>query len=197
MELEDIRAARQGDHGALERLAESKALSRGRLFAPQRWAILEPAFGERQGDRPFREAWRELVASNLVPALAELDGAPPDRLYWKLRARLRAEVERDLLGMSADELVRHPVEPLPDGETWEEEEGPKRRLDPALVFDPWLQIDQRIDLELALRELDPQTRRALELHAWDGLNLREAARKVGITYPALKQRLYRLRKRWG
>lgn len=103
---------------ALQRLAAY--FTRGRVFHPRRWRLLEPAFTAycREAEQSPAEAWDSLVMAALLMASASLpDDVPLGELYDYLRREVRAEIERALLdGQTLAEYMYRPEAAWPESE---------------------------------------------------------------------------------
>ena len=176
---------------ALDRLAAAPYFSRRAVFHPARWQFLEERFVERKGDLPWDAAWTELVRPNLLMAIRSLDEDEEiESLYAEIRKRVRASIESDLLNTTVNELCRHPTHP------WPEEDTPEaKRLEEQLRMEWVARLDNQIAIQQVLAELDPSTRRALFMHAYGNLTLKDAALLNNLSPGALRLRLHRLRQK--
>lgn len=174
---------------ALDRLAAAPYFSRRAIVHPGMWQFLEDAFVARKGDRSWDAAWTELVKPNLLMAIRSLDEDEEiESLYAEIRKRVRASIQSDLLNTTVSELCRHPTHP------WPEEDTPEaKRLEEQLRMEWVTQLENQIAIQQVLAELDPSTRRALFMHAYGNLTLKEAALLNNLSPPALRKRLQRLR----
>ena len=150
-------ATEQERAAALDRLAEY--FTRGVLFHPARWRLLEPAFIDyyREAEQTPEEAWRSLVMAGVLLAIGGLeDDIQVGGLIGRLRAAVRVEVERALL--NGETLAAHGARPEM---AWPENEEAVR-LAPALGRAAELTLDQ-VQLLASLRPaLENLTQRELE-----------------------------------
>lgn len=144
------------------------------LFHQQADAVL--AYAIRRSDADTAE---EVVAETFAVAWRRLDVVPDPALPWLLgvarrllanerRSRSRAEA-------LALRLVREPV---------------------ASSDDPADEVDARLSAQAALERLRPAESEVLELLAWEGLSVAQAAEVLGCSRAAVAVRMYRARRRF-
>jgi len=166
---------------AAERLAR-RHITRRAVFHPLRWSLLESAFNERRGDGRFEDAWAEVAA----PAMFDGFGAiPPDtplgQVWPEFRRRLRASIERDLLGQTLD---RKAVDSLSEAR---ELPTPEALIEAAHL---------RLDDLAAFQRLDPADQDLLrEYHSGSNAERKAMAERMGIPPASLRQRVSRATRR--
>lgn len=119
---------------------------------------------------------QDLVAEAFVKAFLTLPEEIPSFRYWLLRVckNLWIDELRRLQHLSSDE----PLQYMSD------------HITPESIY---LQEERRRCLWAALASLAPQDRELVTLHYFSGLPLYEIALLMGKSYPAVRQRLSRLR----
>ena len=167
---------------AARRLARHH-MTRGAIFHAYRWSFLESAFNTRRDGRDFKAAWAELAAPAILLSFKAIPGDTPLTEIWReLRRRVRAEIERDLLGRTLDSKTEGPI--AGDAE-------------PAAPQELMHAVDLRLDDLAALQRLEPAERDLLIAYKSVGSAGRKAlAKRLDISSDTLRQRASRyLRKR--
>lgn len=126
-----------------------------------------------------REAAEDLAADAFVKAYLSLPDEIPSFQYWLFR------VCRNLWIDSVRKRKRAAA--IPDGllETIPDERSPEAE---------YLKSERYRALWRAISSLPPMDREIVTLHYFSGLPLQEIAGIAGKSYPAVRQRLHRLRK---
>lgn len=119
---------------------------------------------------------QDLASDAFVKAYLSLPNNVPSFRYWLLR--VCKNLWFDHLRKHKWEAAPEPLEYMTDGTT------PESR---------YLQNEQKRCLWNCISQLPPQDRELLVLHYVSGLTLQEAARLLGCSYPAARQRMVRLR----
>jgi RNA polymerase sigma-70 factor (ECF subfamily) len=134
------------------------------------------AYALRRSDR---ETALEVVSETFLVAWRRFDDVPEDALPWLIGVarrvmanRWRSDARRSTLG----EELRTSLSRASDG-------------------DPAEEVTARAAVLDALGRLTPAEREALTLHAWEGLDGRQAAEALGCTRTAYALRLHRARRR--
>jgi RNA polymerase sigma-70 factor, ECF subfamily len=144
------------------------------LFHQHADAVL--AYAARRSDSDTAE---EIVAETFAVAWRRIDVVPDPALPWLLGVarRVLANQRRSQCRAAALalRLVREPVESSDD---------------PADV------VDARMSMQFALDGLLPAEREALQLLAWEGLPVAQAAEALGCSRVAITLRLHRARRRF-
>jgi hypothetical protein len=140
----------------------------------QRWNRVRPAYEAycREHGLTFGEAWEQLT----VPLVCDLalrlpKGLTLGEMWWHLARELRKEVERELLGRTANQL------------------DPLDQLGVADAMVPDEVADIRLDVWLALQQLDPDDRALLvEVYVHER-PYRDLATKYGVSERTLRRRV--------
>ncbi|MBR2420958.1 MAG: RNA polymerase sigma factor [Oscillospiraceae bacterium] len=119
---------------------------------------------------------QDLASDAFVKAYLSLPNSVPSFRYWLLRVCKNLWI--DHLRKRKWETSGEPLEHMSDGSTPESK---------------YLQDEQKRCLWQCLSELSPQDRELVTLHYISGLGLQEAARLLGCSYAAARQRMVRLR----
>lgn len=119
---------------------------------------------------------QDLASDAFVKAYLSLPNNVPSFRYWLLRVCKNLWI--DHLRKHKWETSPEPLEHMTDGAT------PESR---------YLQNEQKRCLWNCISQLPPQDRELLVLHYVSGLGLQEAARLLGCSYAAVRQRMVRLR----
>jgi RNA polymerase sigma factor (sigma-70 family) len=142
-----------------------------------RWSVVRPAFVAycREHGLSPEQAWEQLVVP-IVYDVAHRDSvrhAPLDAVRQVLAREVRKEVERELLGRTADEKDPADVRYEPDPDVPEE----------------WAAL--RLDVVLELARLDPLDRLILVKHYVEGCDYRTLAEELGMSEGAVRVRAHR------
>ncbi len=186
-----VAGRRPGHKGAaMDRLARAY-FTKGALFHPARWRLLERPYQD------YREVygadpWHHLVVSALAmvcPSIA--DDQPLDGLYQWLRNEARKDIERALL----------------DGETLDQRQGRQGRVVLWLPDTPEVvakeaevaaelaqMVDLRLEVQDILSKLSPGDRQIVESVA-EGYTLVDLAATWQVTPGALRVRWHRLKQK--
>ena len=143
----------------------------------KRWeAVVEPRLERAAAKRglPAKWVWHEVAKSAVGTALAECRGVPPHEHRIAVAKRARRYIEEEL-GVS-DKCY----------------EVPPHKLAPPEVNDPLSRAVERVDLEMALAQLDECERTIVTMRA-DGYTLAEIAARVGLSMDAVRRRWLRAR----
>jgi len=172
----------EGDEEALQRLATSKLLTRGRVFHHMRWlGDIAYAFNEYKEDRSWEESWKEQVLPALFIAIKDI----PDDLdifdvYRHLRRETCKGIEKSLLGGRTLDTIS-------------EEALPQDEEAPALEQEYELQsLFEALDLR---QKIGPVSADDLELLECEYGEIQTLAKQRGRTPAALWKERERLRKR--
>ena len=163
---------------AAQRLA-SRYVTRRAIFYPNRWPFVKNEFNARRDGRDFEVAWAELAAPAIILAFETIPGDTPlDEVWRKLRCRVRAEIERDLLSRTVDRKTEVPI--AGDAEPTAPQE---------LMYAGELKLD---DLA-ALQHLEPAEKDLLiEYYGVGSAGRKALAKRLGVSYDSLRQRASRL-----
>jgi RNA polymerase sigma factor (sigma-70 family) len=142
-----------------------------------RWSVVRPAFVAycREHGLSPEQAWEQLVVP-IVYDVAHRDSvrhAPLDAVRQVLAREVRKEVERELLGRTADEKDPADVRYEPDPDVPEE----------------WAAL--RLDVLLELARLDPLDQLILVKHYVEGCDYRTLADELGMSEGAVRVRAHR------
>ena len=175
--LANPKAADARRMAAARRLARHY-VTRGAIFHANRWSSLESEFNERRDGRDFKAAWVELAAPAILLAFEAIPGDTPLAEVWReLRRRVRAEIERDLLGRTLDSRTQDSI--VGDAE-------------PAALQELMHAVDLRLDDLVALQVLEPAERDLLIAYkSVDSAGHIALARRLGISNGTLRQRASR------
>lgn len=119
---------------------------------------------------------QDIASDAFVKAYLSLPKEVPSFRYWLLRVCRNLWI--DYLRKHRKEQPEETAAHLTDGST------------PESLF---LQKERSAYLWKAISELAPPDRELLTLHYFSGLSLQEAAKLIGKSYPATRQRMVRLR----
>ena len=175
------RKAADGRMPAARHLAR-RYVTRRAVFHPNRWSFVEDEFNTRRGDRDYDVAWAKLAAPAIILAFETIPGDTPlDEVWRKLRRRVRAEIERDLLGRTLDSRTEDPI--VGDAE-------------PAAPQELMHAVELKLDDLAALQHLEPAERDLLIEYYSVGSAGRDAlAERLGISGALLRIRAKRARDR--
>ncbi len=142
-----------------------------------RWSVVRPAFVAycREHGLSPEQAWEQLVVP-IVYDVAHRDSvrhAPLDAVRQVLAREVRKEVERELLGRTADEKDPADVRYEPDPDVSQE----------------WAAL--RLDVLLELARLDPLDQLILVKHYVEGCDYRTLADELGMSVGAVRVRAHR------
>ena len=185
-----VAGRREGDQeAALDRLTRGD-FSKGNVFHPNRWSLIEPRFWEYQqvyGSNP----WQHLVASALQIAYSRIEDTPEGRSYQWLHNETRKEIERALFdGETLDEHLGRQGQRL----VWLPD-SPEMLAREAEVAAELAQIREiRLEAHEILSNLGPKDRELAEFIA-DGYALVDIAKLWGVQPEAVRKRWQRLRER--
>ena len=124
-------------------------------------------------DRAISE---DLVAEAFVKAYLSLQDQTPSFQFWLFRVCRNLWI--DHTRRNQHQTVYEIPENLPDFCT------PENR---------YLANERQLALWNAIRTLSPQDQELITLHYFSGMPLNEAAQLLGVSYPAVRQRMVRLR----
>jgi RNA polymerase sigma-70 factor (ECF subfamily) len=143
------------------------------LFHRHADAVL--AYAMRRSDP---DTAQEVVAETFAVAWRRRDVVPDPALPWLLGVARRVLANERRVRGRADALeVRLAREP------------------DAVSDDPADEVDARVSATAALERLQPDEREALELLAWEGLSVAEAAEVLGCSRGSIRVRMHRARRR--
>jgi RNA polymerase sigma-70 factor (ECF subfamily) len=162
MQRDLVERAREGDHDAFAALARA---SSQRLFALARLILSDSEAAADALQEALILAWRD------IRALREPDAWEA----WSTRLTVRA-----CYRLAKQERRRKRLQRVAVGED-----------DPALAFEPPLDILDRDEVERGFMALDPDQRAVMVLHFYQGLPLHEVASILGIPTGTVKSRLHR------
>jgi hypothetical protein len=140
----------------------------------QRWNRVRPAYEAycREHGLTYGEAWEQLVTPILCDLVLRLPrGLTLGEMWWHLARELRKEVERELLGRTANQL--DPLDQL----------GVADAMVPAEV------ADIRLEAWWALQQLDPDERALLVEVYVNERPYRDLAAKYGVSERTLRRRV--------
>ena len=146
------------------------------LGLQQRWERVRPAFETycRDHELPHDRGWEQLVVQIICDLILSLpDDMTLNELRWYLTLELRKELERELLGRTADQL------------------GPTDSAERIVVAEdvPDGLADVRLDVWLLLRQLDPLDRELLIGVFLHERSYSELAAKHGLSTKTVRRRL--------
>jgi RNA polymerase sigma-70 factor (ECF subfamily) len=143
------------------------------LFHRHADAVL--AYAMRRSDP---DTAQEVVAETFAVAWRRRDVVPDPALPWLLGVARRVLANERRARGRADALeVRLAREP------------------DAVSDDPADEVDARVSATAALERLQPDEREVLELLAWEGLSVAEAAEVLGCSRASIRVRMHRARRR--
>ena len=119
---------------------------------------------------------QDIAADAFVKAYLSLPNDVPSFRYWLLRVCKNLWI--DYLRKRKQEVSDEPLQYLADHDTPESS---------------YIRDERNRFLWNIIAQLPPLDRELVTLHYFSGLNLREAAKMVGKPYPAVRQRMVRLR----
>jgi RNA polymerase sigma factor (sigma-70 family) len=140
----------------------------------QRWSRVRPAYEAycREHGLTYSEAWEQLTVPLVCDLVLRLPkGLTLGELWWHLARELRKEVERELLGRTANQ--HDPLDQL----------GVADAMAPAEV------ADIRLDVWLALQQLDPDDRVLLVEVYVNERPFRDLATQYGVSERTLRRRV--------
>jgi RNA polymerase sigma factor (sigma-70 family) len=142
----------------------------------QRWERVRPAFEAycREHELSYDQGWEQLVTQIACDLILSLpDDVTLNELRWYLTLELRKELERELLGRTADQL------------------GPIDSAERIVVAEdaPDGLADVRLDVWLLLRQLDPLDRELLIGVFLHERSYSELAAKHGVSEKTVRRRL--------
>ena len=124
-------------------------------------------------DRAISE---DLVTEAFVKAYLSLPDQIPSFQFWLFRVCRNLWI--DHLRQNKHQTIYEIPEDLPDCSTPETH---------------YLANERQLALQNAIRTLSPQDQELVTLHYFSGMPLNEAAQLLGASYPAVRQRMVRLR----
>ena len=146
------------------------------LGLQQRWERVRPAFEAycQEHELSYDQGWEQLVTQIICDLILSLpDDMTLNELRWYLTLELRKELERELLGRTADQL------------------GPTDSAERIVVAEdvPDGLADVRLDVWLLLRQLDPLDRELLIGVFLHERSYSELAAKHGLSTKTVRRRL--------
>jgi RNA polymerase sigma factor (sigma-70 family) len=142
----------------------------------QRWEQVRPAFESycREHELSYGQGWEQLVTQIICDLVLRLpDDVTLNELRWYLTLELRKELERELLGGTADQLT-----PIDSAE----------RIVMAEDVPDGLE-DVRLDVWLALQRLDPLDRELLVDVFLHERSYSELAAQYGVSEKTIRRRI--------